>query len=113
MFIYAGAQDRLRRWVTVTELLMRKLILVSLGRVADLPRVAITAPVPAAPPTPAPIAAPFPPPATAPMIAPRAAPPPILAASAPFDSGPILVKLSVGFSTCLPCERLKRVESSA
>src|SRR5260370_8505665 len=111
MLIYPGTQDRLRRSVTVTELLMRKLILVSLGRVADLPRVANTVPVPAAPPTPAPIAAPFPPPATAPMIAPRAAPPPILAASEAFDSGPILLKLSVDISPSCPSERPKPAHS--
>src|SRR5262249_27876311 len=59
------------------------------------------------------MAAPFPPPAIAPMIAPRAAPPPILAASLPFDSGPILVKLSVDISTRCPSEVLNRVSSSA
>ena len=42
------------------------------------------------------------------MIAPRAAPPPILAASVPFDSGPILVKLSVEISTCCPSEVVNR-----
>src|SRR6266566_6727980 len=68
---------RRRFSVMVTGLFNRKLILVSLGSTAALPRVVITAPVPAAPPAPAPMAAPFPPPAIAPIIAPSAAPPPI------------------------------------
>src|SRR5688500_2651177 len=50
----------------------------------SLPRVAITAPVPAAPPRAAPFAAPLLPPTTAPMTAPAPAPMPILVASSPF-----------------------------
>src|SRR5947209_2025918 len=105
---FRSAYVRPRRSVMVTELLRRKLIFVSLGRTAGLPRVVRTAPVPAAPPAPAPIAAPFPPPAAAPIIVPRTAPAPILAASLPFDSGPDLVKLSVDISTCCPSDVFRR-----
>ncbi|MBA3976472.1 MAG: hypothetical protein C0504_19870 [Candidatus Solibacter sp.] len=73
--------------VTVTGACNLNVIRLSLASTAGSPRVAITAPVPAAPPAPAPIAAPLPPPAIAPIAAPTPAPIPTFSASFLVDFG--------------------------
>ncbi|PYT27896.1 MAG: hypothetical protein DMG58_19400 [Acidobacteria bacterium] len=97
----------------VTEFRSLKLMCVSAGSAAGLPRVSMTSPAPAAPPAAAPMPAPLPPPAMAPIAAPMAATAPILAASCPVDDSPRFSNVSVSIGIRWPSEVTNCVSSIA